>query len=406
MPGKSCKGLLAGVVLAGAALLGGCAAPCAAPGGLCAPTTANTSARESVHPRADEAAPPAAAPAVPRSAPSAAVPAKGPVRIALMLPLRSDALGPPAEAVRAGFMAAFERDRAGFAVNLIETGDTPQQALDAYAGAVQANDIVVGPLARSAVTLVASSPLVNKPTIALNSPDGRASLPAQMLVMGLSIEDEARQVAAWAAAEHPGAALVLSGGSPWQKRIAHAFISHYKQGGRSAQLVELPATNGYLSEAAIGQLKLRVEAEPPALLFAALDADQLRQVRGMVDGGLPFYGTSSSNPGLAPGAAMAELDGLRVLDLPWVLQADHPAVMVYPRRVGAGPLDLDRLYALGIDAYRVAREVALHPAGAAFTLDGVTGRLTIAFTPGAARFERQQPSAVYQGGAYKPVARH
>jgi outer membrane PBP1 activator LpoA protein len=401
MPGKSCKGLLAGVVLAGAALLGGCAAPCGAPGGLCAPTTPNTSAPEDVHPRAAEVAPPA----VPLSAPAAALPAQGPVRIALMLPLRSEALGPPAEALRAGFMAAYERDRSGFAVHLIETGDTPQQALEAYAGAVQANDIVVGPLARSAVTLVASSPLVSKPTIALNSPEGRANVPAQMLVMGLSIEDEARQVAAWAAAEHPGAALVLSGGSPWQKRIAQAFISHYKQGGRSAQLVELPATNGYLSEAAIGQLKLRVEAEPPALLFAALDADQLRQVRGMVDADLPVYGTSSSNPGIAPGAAMAELDGLRVLDLPWVLQADHPAVMVYPRRLGAGPLDLDRLYALGIDAYRVAREVALRPGGAAFTLDGVTGRLTIAFTPGAARFERQQPSAVYQGGAYKPVAR-
>jgi uncharacterized protein len=160
MPGKSCKGLLAGVVLAGAALLGGCAAPCGAPGGLCAPTTANTSAQEPVHPRAAEVAPPAA---TPLALPSAAVPAKGPVRIALMLPLRSEALGPPADAVRAGFMAAYERDKAGFLVNLIETGDTPQQALDAYAGAVQANDIVVGPLARSAVTLVASSPLVTNP---------------------------------------------------------------------------------------------------------------------------------------------------------------------------------------------------------------------------------------------------
>lgn len=402
MPGKSCRGLFAGVVLAGAGLLGGCAAPCGAPGGLCAPTTANTSAQPEAHPRAADVALPAAAAA---PAAQAAVP-RGPVRIGLMLPLKSEALGPPADAVRAGFMAAYERDRAGFTVNLIETGDTPQQALDAYKGAVAANDIVVGPLARSAVTLVAASPLVSKPTIALNSPDGRARLPAQMLVMGLSIEDEARQVAAWAAAEHPGTALVLSGGSPWQKRIAQSFISHYKHGKRVATLVELPATNGYLSEAAINLLKLRIEEEPPTLLFAALDADQLRQVRGMVDTAIPIYGTSSSNPGTAPGAAMVELDGLRLLDLPWVVQKDHPAVMVYPRRAGsgAGPLDLDRLYALGIDAYRVAREVALQP-GASFTMDGVTGRLTIAFTPDAARFERQQPSAVYLNGAYKPAAR-
>jgi outer membrane PBP1 activator LpoA protein len=394
---KSLKGLPAVVALA-ASLLSGCATSCDAPGRLCAPTQANTSTQEA-HPRVADL------PIAPAAPVAAVTPKAAPIRIALMLPLRSESLGPPAEAVRAGFMAAWERDQDGFVINLIATGETPQQALDAYAGAVQANDIVVGPLARSAVSAVAASGLATKITIALNHPDGKASVPARMLVMGLSIEDEARQVAAWAAAEHPGAAaLVLTGSSPWQKRIAAAFLAHWKQLGRSAQQVELPASNGYLSEAAIGQLKLRVDAEPPALLFAALDADQLRQVRGILGPELTFYSTSSGNPGTAPGAAMAELDGLRLLDLPWVVQTDHPAVMVYPRRNGPGPLDLDRLYALGIDAFRVAREVARQP-GASFAMDGVTGRLSIGFGPDATSFERQQPTAVYGGGAYKLVIR-
>ena len=52
-------------------------------------------------------------------------------------------------------MAAHARDGAGFTVNVIETGDGAQEALDAYAQAVERNDIVVGPLARPAVSAVA-----------------------------------------------------------------------------------------------------------------------------------------------------------------------------------------------------------------------------------------------------------
>jgi outer membrane PBP1 activator LpoA protein len=326
-----------------------------------------------------------------------------------LLPLRSEALGLPAEALRAGFMTAYERDRNGFVVNVVETGDSTQEALDAYAGAAARNDIVVGPLARSAVDAIASRARIDKLTIALNHPDpggnGAApALPRKMLVMGLSIEDEARQVAAWASAEQPGAsALIVSGTSAWQRRIANAFAARWQQLGHAAQVVEVPDSNGYLSESALGQLKLRVESEPPALLFTALDADQVRQVRAAVGSNLPCYGTSSVNPGTGPGMAVAELDGMRLLDLPWEVNPAHPAVMVYPRWTGERrTLDMDRLYALGIDAFRVAREITLHP-DSSFEIDGVTGRLSGSIGGGPARFERIQPTAVYQGGAFQLV---
>ena len=94
---------------------------------------------------------------------------------------------------------------------------------------------------------------------------------------------------------------------------------------------------------------------------------------------------------------------MRLLDMPWQVQPAHQAVMVYPRWLGTTrTLDMDRLYALGIDAFRVAREVALRP-GADFELDGVTGRLSVSFGRGQARFERVQPAAVYQGGGYTLV---
>jgi outer membrane PBP1 activator LpoA protein len=414
MPIKSLKGRFA--VLAGLAMLslGGCSTPCDVR--LCAPIESNTSAmpqaRPELRPRAEDVmAPPArveppSMQTMPVEPPGAdARTPRGTIRIALMLPLRSEALGTPADALRAGFMAAWERDRDGFTVNLIETGDSAQDTLDAYAGALRQNDIVVGPLARSAVAALAASALVTKPTIALNHPEagGRAvALPTQMLVVGLSIEDEARQVADWAAAEHPGgSAIIVAGASAWQRRIAASFAAQWKQLGHSSQTIVLADSNGYLSEAALGQLRAQVAAAQPALLFAALDPSQAGQVRGAVGADLPAYGTSSVNPG--PEAVVSELDGMRLLDMPWEVQPAHQAVMVYPRWVGsARTLDMDRLYALGIDAFRTAREIALHP-GAAFELDGVTGHLSVSFGKGRARFERVQPAAVYQGGAFTLV---
>jgi outer membrane PBP1 activator LpoA protein len=411
MLNKSLKGVLAACAGAAMLLLAGCSTPCDAPGRLCAPVESITSPPPVPPPRIEPAPPetmrvePPRVETMPVETPGAAPAAKGATRIGLMLPLRSETLGAPADALRAGFMAAYERDRDGFTVNLIETGDSAQDTLDAYAGALEQNDIVVGPLARPAVSALAASRLVTKPTIALNHPEARGpagALPPRLLVIGLSIEDEARQVANWAAGEHPdGAAIIVSGSSAWQRRIASSFASRWNQLGRTAQTVELADSNGYLSEAALGQLRSQVEAAQPALLFTALDASQVGQVRGAVGTGVPYYGTSSVNPGQEH--VMTELDGLRLLDLPWEVQPAHQAVMVYPRwNTGGRTLDSDRLYALGIDAFRLAREITLHP-GAAFELDGVTGRLSGSFGNGPARFERVQPAAVYQAGTFTLV---
>lgn len=326
------------------------------------------------------------------------------VRIGLLLPLRSESLGHPARVLRAGFMAAHSREGAGFTVEVIETGDGAQEVLDAYARAAQANDIVVGPLARSAVSVVASSPAERKPTIALNNPDAGTVLPPNMLVVGLSIEDEARQAATWIDGEQPGggSALILSGSSTWERRIATAFADEWARLGRESQMVELPSGNGYETEMAIGQLNNKVQAELPPLIFAALDTAQARKVRGVIGPDVPFYGAASVSPRVIQGDSQPELDGVRVLDLPWVVERDSAAMMAWPRWDGAPlGLDMERLYGLGIDAFRVAREIALERKS--FELDGVTGRLKVNYGAGNAQFQRAVPPAVIQAGATRSL---
>jgi outer membrane PBP1 activator LpoA protein len=417
------------LLIAAAALASACSTPCGTPGGLCAPIESVTSAPPAPKPvrlaeRAPEAVPePApqvqtfavAMPGAAMSGASAQAAAGGnTINIALLLPMRSETLGRAADALRAGFMAAYERDKAGLTINLVETGDPAQDVLSAYATAQQQNDIIVGPLARSAVTAVAASPLVIKPTIALNHPEARGEvpLPPQMVSIGLSIEDEARQAASWAAQEHPNArALVLSAGSSWQKRGANAFAAQWQRIGAPVKILELSASGGYLSDPELVALRARLQSEPAEVLFAALDVDQVRQLKISLSapplGDLPLYGISSLNPGRALWQPGPDLDGVRLLDLPWQLQRDHPAVMAYPQpeprdemRLSA---DMERLYALGIDAFRVAREIALRP-GKRFRLDGVTGQLTVDFGLGPSYFERTELPAVYKNGVPIPLA--
>ncbi|MDB5762183.1 MAG: hypothetical protein JWQ21_1178 [Herminiimonas sp.] len=339
-----------------------------------------------------------------------------PVRIALLLPLRSDALGSAADAVRAGFLAANEREKDGsLTINVIETGDAPQDILSVYGAALSGNDIVVGPLSRSGVTAIAQSGTVTKPTIALTQADiqedAEIALPQTMLVMGLSVEEEARQVADWASAgKIGGKALIISTDAAWQRRAAKAFGTQWQHHGRELESVELGASSGYLSASGLAQLKNRIQEEKPALLFAALDAEQARQTRLVIGNDVAFYGTSQLNPlALADWVAadrVPQMNGVRLVDMPWQLQADHPAVMIYPPLfVNADQkrsADLERLYALGIDAYRVAKEIALKRTH--FEIDGVTGRLTVDFGKSMARFGRLEVHAIYRSGAVVPLS--
>lgn len=337
-----------------------------------------------------------------------------PVRVALLLPTRSPVLGRAAEAVRAGFKAALDRDPAGVSLLLVDSGDAPQDVAAAYSTASAGADIIVGPLTRSGVSALLQAGAISRPTISLAQPDapGDAAppLPSNMLVAALSIEDEARQMADRVVAAHPTAPVfVISTDILWQRRAAKAFSTQAALSGLRTETMELGIQSGFLDANGMAQLRRRIQTENPAVIFLAMDIGQARQLRIAVGGAVPFVGTSQLNPySLAdwPGAEpMDDMNGTELVDIPWLLQADHPAVMVYPHMVAAPDqrigADLERLYALGIDAYRIVREVAAQHA--TFDIDGVTGRLRGQFGGPVASFRRTEQPAVYRDGRVAPL---
>ncbi len=337
------------------------------------------------------------------------------VTVALLLPLRSGTLREAAEVVRAGFQAAYEREYDHITVNIIETDDTPQDILAGYGTASAQADIIVGPLSRAGVTAIVLAGVVEKPTLALTPPDHTvddntaSKLPAKLLAMGLSIEEEARQVADWAGKGHANAAaLVLFTKQPWQRRAAKAFELQWQRNGGQAEVIELGANDGFLNGRALLQLKKQIRNDASQTIFLALDAHQARQVRAMIGPHPALYGTSQANPLVLSAGGQTgrsdDMDGMHLLDMPWQLQPDHPAVMAYSRmnlEAGRTPdADLERLYALGIDAYRVAREIAAQRTR--FDLDGVTGKLSVRYEADGAHFVRTEQQAVYRDGIVMP----
>jgi hypothetical protein len=340
-----------------------------------------------------------------------AAPAAPAIRIALLLPVRSGIFGAAADAVRTGFLTAYEGEKQGVVVNLVESGDTPAEMLKTYLAALDGNDIIVGPLSRNGAALIAQSGKVDKPTVALTQPEGNddAPLPPKMLVVALSVEDEARQAAGWTEREKIGGKIfAVSTATAWQRRTVKAYMAQSRILGLDVAPLELSVGANALSASGLVQLKQRIDADRPALLFVALDAQQTMQLRSSIGADTPLYGISQLNPrnqSADPDSRLPELDGVKLLDIPWQVAADSPAVSMYPRPIVDDPqkhnADLDRLYALGIDAYRIALEIGRTHRD--FDIEGVTGRLSVHIDASGSHFQRVETPAVYQDGIVVPA---
>jgi hypothetical protein len=311
--------------------------------------------------------------------------------IALLLPLKSASFGPAAEAVRRGAIAASGlQTPAVLPLQVYPTGDPVEDIVSVYQQALQAGaKIVIGPLTRNAVTALAKSDLVTVPTLALNYPEGEAVLPENLYLFGLTAEGEARQAARRAFNDGRRTALTVTAITPLAKRVQQAFADAWRglggklvaQASFSPERTQFPAVHDTV-------IKHRAD-----IIFLAADANLARMVRPYLDANTPTYATSMVFGGNQIGRNV-DLNGVLFADMPWLLVPDHPAVMVYPRAENFS-IEQERLYALGIDAFRIASVMAQNPRlGEGSVLDGVTGQISLADH----QFQREMAAAQFRDG--------
>lgn len=299
--------------------------------------------------------------------PAASSEVKPAPHIALLLPLQSNAFGKAAEAVQQGFMAAANAQPHQLPVRVYGSFDESKDIVAMYQHALASGaQAVVGPLTRNGVAALAAHPeAITVPTLALNVAEGAA--PDKLYFFGLSAEDEARQVAQIAAAAKLTRANIISTDTPLSRRLAQAFADEWVRNGGSIATSTLynndPAAFANLS------------AAPGNMVFLAAEADKARLIHPYLNFALPVYATSQVFIGNNDTLLNYDLNDIHFIDMPWLLQPDHPAVMIYPRPVPPLEPDMERLYALGIDAFRLVQIVLKNSELADLPLDGVTGSI-------------------------------
>lgn len=320
------------------------------------------------------------------------VPPREPITTAIVLPLGSATFGPAAEAVLAGFSAAAAKTNEKFTVIAHSDGGV-KSAFD------QAKElgarVVVGPLLRDDVRAIAAADDNLPWTIALNQLDESTPLPNRIYTLALSIESEGRQLARRIHMDGAQSVAVLGSDSPLQKRFANAFIGEWIllggappatfQIGRSPEALTLLRRD-------IGRTHL------DAILIAA-DADDVALAKPYV-GQLPSY-TSSQVNDRQPRDSRRDLDDVLFVDVPWLAEPGSPAFADIPRRDFPNA-SLDRLYALGVDALRVALAFGGGPPDR-LEFDGATGHVML---DASRQFMREGTLLQFRDGEIVPAAAH
>ncbi|MFB9067133.1 penicillin-binding protein activator [Pseudofulvimonas gallinarii] len=322
-------------------------------------------------------------------------------KVALLVPL-SGQMGVPGQAVRDGFMAAyFAGAEPRPQVEVIDAGSTPESALAAYERALENGaERVVGPLSREAVSAVFNHPILPVPVLALNHADG-VSPPQGSAQFGLLPDEEALAAADRFLQLGVLRVAMVSMNEDWSERSALAFRTRLELGGGEVVADVRVQRNDY-------DLRRRAESisnSQPEGVFLALSAQSARllvpQMKALGVTGT-WLAMSRVYGGTPLPAVDRDLDGVEFCDAPWVIGS---AVGVPSRNELAQSVNniqgpALRLFAFGMDAYRLLGYVDWLSQRPYSFIHGATGELSV---DQAAQVRRQLAWARFQDGVPVPT---
>lgn len=344
---------------------------------------------------------------MPTAAPAPAAGAASAIAVLLPATGASAAYG---EAVRQGIAAAYAADGSQPKPVLrfydSETGDMAA----IYRKAVEDGaEVVIGPLRKEHVATLAGLDELPKPVLALNRIEAKHD---GLFQFGLLPEDELEQAADYAWKEGRKNALLLIPAKDFGQRMVTHFNDYWLHlGGRVAAVqTYLPGEKDFAAPIKkllqVGEPGKENPQTPRAgadAIFLVADTRDARlitpQLRYYGATRLPLYATSSVYAGRPNRAQDQDLAGVLFCDAPWLLAEEYAAQRqaawdAWGAHAAANP----RLWAMGMDAYRLSRRLgALRSGGAPY--DGASGNLSLG--PGN-RIQRQLSCAQFDNGVPAP----
>ncbi|MEZ5542781.1 MAG: penicillin-binding protein activator [Pseudomonadota bacterium] len=350
-----------------------------------------------------------------------------PEQVAVLLPLNGD-LAEVATAVRDGMIAAYYDAPEGSVRPLLrfyDSGDTPEQAVAAYRQAVtNGARFVIGPLRKESVEALAALQPLEVPVLGLNQSENPALVNPALYQFGLAPEDEAREAArlAWRNGLHSAVALLPD--NDWGERVYAAFTTewealggriletgHYRDNEADHSRVISALLNLDASKARQQQLTrllgTQLEFEPRRrqdvdFVFLIASPRQARLIRPQLSffhaSDLPVYATSRVYTGVPDPSRDSDMNGVIFCDMPWALEARENWSHLQAAVAEFWPDSSSRyarLFALGIDAYRIIPYLGQLGNSMPGAYHGVTGNLSL---DGQGRLNRTLRCARFQDG--------
>lgn len=329
--------------------------------------------------------------------------------IAILLP-ETGPYQAAAEAIKRGILAAHFNSKSTARLHFLAV-DTDKQTglsnvLQEYQHAIDLHaSLVIGPLDKESVQILANAPNLPIPVLALNRLANDANR-QNLFQFGLAPEDEAVAVADYAKKLNYQRAIILAPSNEWGARIADAFKTEWQQNGGTIlrQANYNPIQNDYAttlkpllgleaSEQRYDALRQRVgnslEFEPRRrqdvdfifLIAKPLKARQLvPQLKFHRSGQLPIIATSHVYEGYDNRQQNVDLNKLVIGDIPWVfndLAQTDPTYVALRNESPDHFAEFVRLYALGADAYNLIPQLNKLSQSAESSFSGATGELSI-----------------------------
>ena len=328
-----------------------------------------------------------------------------PARIALMLPF-TGRLGKVGEAIQNGFLYAYYQDQELHAeLEIIDASADPSEFRLQYQQAIlNGADFVVGPISKELVDMLQNQENLEVPTLTLNYAKKLPEATLNLYQFGLNPEDEAEQIADIALAEGRNHALTLVPDTAWGARLERAFTERFERlGGRVVGAESYPSKKNDYSVSIKKLLNLTTSNQRHSILrqvigqpisfdprrrqdvdmvFIAANSRQARLIKPQLKfhraQTLPVYATSHISSSVGNSDDDRDLNGIQFLDMPWMLDnsgnQDHRGIsQLWP----SSSKRLGRLYALGVDAYRLIpalRRLMINPGESELRN---TGQLTV-----------------------------
>ena len=371
-----------------------------------------------------------------KSALSSTAASSGKTKIAVLMPNADNPLNVFAQAIVKGIRAENKQLSTPHEIILLPRKNGQSALSYLQDASLMGASVAIGPITRDDVNEISELPFLPLPVVSLNLPEDDAKSPELLMNFSLSLEEEAKQVASMAiqslAKENKDSLniVLFEGASPINQRVANTFEQALAE--ESISITRIPITKELLtlpklyevknfSSLTLGTKSLPDTAEgyenakqynenltqsfsklgssSYSAVFLVTDARTAALIKPRLPRDTRVWGTSMINPGNPEQSVIAslafDLQNTGFVDAPLILRYNNQDFKASFGETPPNSLIARRLFAFGVDAYRLARLwMRWQPE---ITMAGTTGSLSFKKSVSANVSRIAQPAVFYHG---------